>query len=139
MTTQAQFRAEEAAMADSRKQQRESRRSARDAKDRVKDALQGVTSTMDRREIKQSGGIYDVSTRSYKPKKPNPQTGKKNIQDDGIDFPERDVPDEEEGGIDFNGSLRICRNGEPYWIDISFDKDVGAYSGSQNPNFPINP
>jgi len=39
---------------------------------------------------KESGGIFDVETGYYKPLEPNEQTGRRNIQDDGVDTPSRD-------------------------------------------------
>ena len=47
---------------------------------------------------KQSGGIYDLSTTYYEPLPANPQTGKRNLQDDGIDFVGRDRSIEDGGG-----------------------------------------
>lgn len=37
-----------------------------------------------------SGGIFDVETGYYKPLEPNEQTGRRNIQDDGVDTVNRD-------------------------------------------------
>ena len=39
---------------------------------------------------KESGGIFDVETGYYKPLEPNEQTGRRNIQDDGVDTVNRD-------------------------------------------------
>lgn len=39
---------------------------------------------------KESGGIFDVETGYYKPLEPNEQTGRRNIQDDGVDAVNRD-------------------------------------------------
>ena len=50
---------------------------------------------------KKEGGIFDVETGYYDPPEPNPQTGKRNLQDDGIDGVDRDralANDAESGG-----------------------------------------
>ena len=45
-----------------------------------------------------SGGIYDLSTRFVAKPKRFPQTGKRNLQDDGIDFVSRERVEETAGG-----------------------------------------
>jgi hypothetical protein len=42
------------------------------------------------------------------------------------------------GGGGFNGSVLICINGEPYYIDIPYDESIGAYPGADGANFTIN-
>jgi len=46
---------------------------------------------------KKEGGIYDLSTGYYKPKKEFPQTGKRPIQDSDEDFVGRERTDEDGG------------------------------------------
>ena len=41
------------------------------------------------------------------------------------------------GGGGFNGSVLICINGSPYYIDIPYDSGTGAYEASEGANFPI--
>ena len=76
---------------------RETRSNARREKNEIRERLQGVNNTSDRRSIK-SGAIYDLSTNSYVEKKEFPQTGKRSIQDNAIDFVDRDRIEEEGGG-----------------------------------------
>jgi hypothetical protein len=38
---------------------------------------------------------------------------------------------------DFSGSVIICINGSPKYIDIPYDSETGAYSISSGANFPI--
>jgi len=39
--------------------------------------------------------------------------------------------------IEFNGSVLICINGSPYYINIPYDTDKGAYAASEGADFPI--
>tara|TARA_R110000772_G_C13233333_1_gene433008 strand:- start:96 stop:401 length:306 start_codon:yes stop_codon:yes gene_type:complete len=41
------------------------------------------------------------------------------------------------GGGKFNGSVLICINGSPYYIDIPYDSETGPYAPSSGANFPI--
>jgi hypothetical protein len=41
------------------------------------------------------------------------------------------------GDVEFNGSVLICINGSPYYIDIPYDSDTGVYAASAGANFPI--
>ena len=76
---------------------RETRSNAREEKKAIKEKLQGVNNTSDKRAIK-SGAIYDLSTNSYAAKKEFPETGKRPIQDNAVDFVGRDGAEEGEGG-----------------------------------------
>jgi len=97
---------------------RETRNLAREEKKEIKERLQGVTNTRDRRAIK-SGAIYDLSTNSYVAKKEFPQTGKRPIQDDGVDFPSRDrIEEEVVGGGGGGGGLAGI---EIIWADQSIN------------------
>lgn len=52
----------------------------------------------------------------------------------------QDVFDIEQGGgdLDFNGTVILCINGNPYYINIAYDADKGPYSTDGNdPDFPI--
>ena len=48
--------------------------------------------------VAKSGGIYDLSTTTYKPKQENPQTGKRNIQDTPVDGARRDRVEKDTSG-----------------------------------------
>jgi hypothetical protein len=118
---------------------RETRSNARREKNEIRERLQGVNNTSDRRSIK-SGAIYDLSTNSYVEKKEFPQTGKRSIQDNAVDFVDRDRIEGEggsDGNVEFNGSVLICINGDPYYIDIPYDSETGPYASSSGANFPI--
>ena len=41
------------------------------------------------------------------------------------------------GGGGFNGSVLICIDGEPHYIDIPYDKSIGAYPAADGANFTI--
>lgn len=88
------------------------------------------------------GGIWDVSTDNYKQKDRNESDQNSKIGDDGIDAIGRGASPEGGGGggggdIEFNGSVLICINGSPYYIDIPYDSDTGAYAAASGANFPI--
>ena len=75
---------------------KEIRKQQRAAKKQEKDQLKQASGTKARRRIKEqfdkidegieSGGIYDVDTNTYTPPKPHPDTGKRNLLDDAVDF-----------------------------------------------------
>jgi hypothetical protein len=117
---------------------REIRGAQREAKDKMREALKGASSTKDRRAIKKAG-IYDLDTQ------PNQDDNKEGqderIQNDGIDHVDGQVDGGGGGGGvgGFNGSVLICIEGDPYWIDIAYDKDKGPYVGTEVPEFPIIP
>jgi hypothetical protein len=79
---------------------REIRKQQRAAKKQEKNQLKQVRGSKARRRIKEqfdkidegieSGGIYDVDTNTYTPPKPHPDTGKRNLLDDAVDFVPRD-------------------------------------------------
>lgn len=54
---------------------------------------------------------------------------------------DQDSSDIEQGGgggsVDFNGTVGICINGEPYYINIPYDDERGAYDVSEGEDFPI--
>ena len=126
---------------------KEIRKQQRAAKKQEKDQLKQASGTKARRRIKEqfdkidegieSGGIYDVDTNTYTPPKPHPDTGKRNLLDDAVDFVSRDSLEDGDDSIDFNGSVLICIDGKPFYIDIPYDPTTGVYSESNGANFPI--
>ena len=44
---------------------------------------------------------------------------------------------EDVDSIDFNGSVLICINGAPFYIDIPYDPIAGVYSESNGAHYPI--
>lgn len=128
---------------------REIRKQQRAAKKQEKDQLKQARGTRERRKIKEqfdkidegieSGGIYDVDTNTYTPPKPHPDTGKRNLLDDAVDFVPRDPLGDGDSGsnVEFNGSVIICINGSPFYIDIPYDSTTGVYPLSDGANFPI--
>lgn len=77
------------------------------------------------------GRTYDIDVSSFDPEKNKMGTDER-IQNDGIDKFE-----EENAGVEFNGSVLICIKGSPYWIDIPYDESTGPYDGTGDANFPI--
>jgi len=85
------------------------------------------------------GGIWDVSTSNYKQEDNNQQNQNNDIDQRGIDLLGAGTysVDSGEEAIQFNGSVLLCINGEPYWIDIPYDDSTGPYDGEDTANFPI--
>ena len=54
-----------------------------------------------------SGGIFDVDTGYYKPLEPNQQTGRRNIEDDGVDTPSRSRTEADDGGGGGGGEFEL--------------------------------
>jgi len=85
----------------------------------------------------QEGNIYDVDTGHYDPAF-NKEGTDETIFNDGIDqFGNEDDEEEETSNVEFNGSVLICIDGEPFYIDIPYDSDTGVYPSSDGANFPI--
>lgn len=83
----------------------------------------------------QQGNIYDVETGEYDTTF-NKQGTDETISNDGIDqFQTEEEPTSSD--VEFNGSVLICIDGSPYYIDIPYDSDTGAYAASEGANFPI--
>ena len=81
--------------------------------------------------------LYDIDTNNVD-ESFNKMGTDERIQNDGIDSLESPPDEEEEGAnIEFNGSVLICINGSPYYIDIPYDSDTGPYPSADGANFPI--
>jgi len=127
----------------SSKTRRNERKFDRALKDDYKSKLASVFTTAERRKIKAEysaakdrGGIYDVSTDTYRKYDNNQDDQNSDINRAGIDkIGSSDIP--ASGDVEFNGSVLICINGSPYYIDIPYDSDTGVYAASEGANFPI--
>jgi hypothetical protein len=116
-----------------RAETRRERQVEKDVKDRRKSLLRGASSTRERRDIK--AGVYDLSTRPDD----NKEGIDERIQNDGIDRITSPIQDGSgsDGNVEFNGSVLICINGDPYYIDIPYDSETGPYAPISGANFPI--
>jgi len=116
-----------------RAEARRERQVEKDVKDRRKSLLRGASSTKERRDIK--AGVYDLNTRPDD----NKEGTDERIQNDGIDRIASPIQDGSgsDGNVEFNGSVLICINGDPYYIDIPYDSETGPYASSSGANFPI--
>ena len=132
----------------SSKTRRNERKFNRALKDDYKSKLASVFTTAERRKIKAEysaakdrGGIYDVSTDTYRKYDNNQDDQNSDINRAGIDkIGSSNIPASGGGGggdIEFNGSVLICIDGSPYYIDIPYDSDTGPYAPSAGANFPI--
>jgi len=127
----------------SSKTRRNERKFDRALKDDYKSKLASVFTTAERRKIKAEysaakdrGGIYDVSTDTYRKYDNNQNDQNSDTNRAGIDkIGSSDIP--ASGDVEFNGSVLICINGSPYYIDIPYDSDTGVYAASEGANFPI--
>ena len=127
----------------SSKTRRNERKFDRALKDDYKSKLASVFTTAERRKIKAEysaakdrGGIYDVSTDTYRKYDNNQDDQNSDINRAGIDkIGSSNIP--ASGDVEFNGSVLICINGSPYYIDIPYDSDTGVYAASEGANFPI--
>jgi len=147
---------EERTSLDRQKSTRESRAEEKRVKDLRKEALDQASGTKERREVKAAdegellsmlgrsssggsdkGGIYDISTNNYS-QPPRNQSGQdSSIQDAGIDTLGAGASSASDSGVNFNGSVLICINGSPFYIDIPYDPTAGVYAESNGANFPI--
>ena len=129
----------------SSKTRRNERKFDRALKDDYKSKLASVFTTAERRKIKAEysaakdrGGIYDVSTDTYRKYDNNQDDQNSDTNRAGIDkIGSSDIPASGGGDVEFNGSVLICINGSPYYIDIPYDSDTGVYAASEGANFPI--
>ena len=147
---------EERTSLDRQKSTRESRAEEKRVKGLRKEALDQASGTKERREVKAAdegellsmlgrsssggsdkGGIYDISTNNYS-QPPRNQSGQdSSIQDAGIDTLGAGASSASDSGVNFNGSVLICIDGAPFYIDIPYDPTAGVYAESNGANFPI--
>jgi len=139
---------------------RERRAQERGIKKQRKEALNRATSTSQRREIKkeaeeailkingsssaggnQKGGVYDISTNNYSQPERNQTNQDVSTEEAGIDSIGGSSSLGGGGGggsnVQFNGSVLICINGSPFYIDIPYDTTAGVYPLSDGANYPI--
>jgi hypothetical protein len=143
---------------------RERRAKEKEIKKQRQEALNQATSTSQRRKIKEDaeentlaiqgpsssggddkGGIYDISTNNYSQPQRNQSGQDSSIEEAGIDTLGAGIGEglsdsstnDPQGEIDFNGSVIICIDGEPFYIDIPYDATEGAYAISSGANYPI--
>lgn len=115
---------------------RDKRNKAKELKAAFKQRLKSLDNTKDRRELKEQfkSSLKDIDTGLES----NRGGAGSTVQDDGVD----NVDSSNDGsvgggGVEFNGSVLICINGSPYYIDIPYDSDTGPYAPSSGANFPI--
>tara|TARA_R110000851_G_scaffold188422_1_gene338467 strand:- start:104 stop:619 length:516 start_codon:yes stop_codon:yes gene_type:complete len=148
---------EERTSLDRQKSTRESRAQEKEIKKQRREALNQATSTKERREIKKAaeeatlatrgpsssggsdkGGIYDISTNNYSQPQRNQSGQDSSIEEAGIDtLGAGEASSASDSSVEFNGSVLICINGSPFYIDIPYDSDAGVYPSSDGANFPI--
>tara|TARA_R110000824_G_scaffold87993_1_gene216556 strand:+ start:1126 stop:1587 length:462 start_codon:yes stop_codon:yes gene_type:complete len=126
-----------------RKDRREQKRALRKQE---KNQLKQTRGSKARRELRdefdkvekgiESGGIYDVDTNTYTPPEGNVAGSNTNMTETGVQSIPRDSL-EDVDSIDFNGSVLLCINGAPFYIDIPYDPTTGVYSESNGANYPI--
>ena len=118
------------------KLRRERRNKAKELKKKYNKIRSTLDNTADKRELKEQykAALLDIDTSLESNKSGAGST----IQDDGIDnVNSSGGGDSGGGGGEFNGSVLICINGSPYYIDIPYDSDTGAYAAGGGANFPI--
>jgi len=117
------------------KLRRERRNKAKELKKKYNEIRNTLDNTAEKRELKEqyNAALLDIDTSLESNKSGAGST----IQDDGIDNVNSSDDDDSGGGVEFNGSVLICINGSPYYIDIPYDSDTGAYAASGGANFPI--
>lgn len=109
--------------------------------------LSNATSRKERNEIraKADAALEQAEANfneTYKPSE-NKQDYESDILQRGIDqFTAPEATTESSSGsgsgnVEFNGSVLICINGSPFYIDIPYDSDTGVYPSSNGANFPI--
>ncbi len=154
---------EERTSLDRQKSTRESRAEEKRVKDLRKEALgqarsQSTISTKDIRQIKAAdeeqlltmlgrsssggsdkGGIYDISTNNYSQPQRNQSGQDSSIEEAGIDtLGAGEASSSSDSSVEFNGSVLICINGLPFYIDIPYDPTAGVYPFDDGANYPIN-
>ena len=115
---------------------RDKRNKAKELKAAFKQRLKSLDNTKDRRELKEQfkSSLKDIDTGLES----NRGGAGSTVQDDGVD----NVDSSNDGsvgggGVEFNGSVLICINGSPYYIDIPYDSETGPYAPGSGANFPI--
>jgi len=116
------------------KLRRERRDKAKELKKKYNETRNTLDNTADKRELKEQykAALLDIDTSLESNKSGAGST----IQDDGIDNVDSSVGGDS-SSVEFNGSVLICINGSPYYIDIPYDSGTGAYEASEGANFPI--
>ena len=116
------------------KLRRERRNKAKELKKKYNEIRSTLDNTAEKRELKEqyNAALLDIDTSLESNKSGAGST----IQDDGIDNVDSSG-DDGGGSVEFNGSVLICINGSPYYIDIPYDSGTGAYAASEGANFPI--
>jgi hypothetical protein len=123
------------------KLRRERRNKAKELKKKYNEIQNTLDNTADKRELKEQykAALLDIDTSLESNKSGAGST----IQDDGIDNIDSSADGGGGGGgggggdVEFNGSVLICIDGSPYYIDIPYDSDTGPYAQSEGANFPI--
>jgi len=148
--------AEEGTSLDRQRATREPRAQEKRISNLRKEALNQASGTKERREVKAAdegellamlgrssaggnvrGGIYDLSTDNYSQPQRNQSGQDSSIEDSGIDTLGAGASSASDSSVEFNGSVLICINGSPFYIDIPYDSDTGVYPSSDGANFPI--
>jgi len=116
------------------KLRRERRDKAKELKKKYNETRNTLDNTADKRELKEQykAALLDIDTSLESNKSGAGST----VQDDGIDNVDSSGGDDS-SSVGFNGSVLICINGSPYYIDIPYDSGTGAYEASEGANFPI--
>jgi len=120
-------------------------RRQKEIRERRDDYLGTAQSVQDRRDIKSKADAALEQAeanfnKTYYPSR-NKDDDESDILQRGIDQFNAPESTPESGGVarnlEFNGSVLICINGSPYYIDIPYDTDTGVYAESAGANFPI--
>jgi len=149
---------EERTSLDRQRATRERRAQEKEIKKQRREELNKATSTKERREIKKDaeeellairgpsssggsdkGGVYDISTNNYSQPQRNQSGQDSSIEEAGIDTLGGSGASSDGGSsVEFNGSVIICINGVPFYIDIPYDPTAGVYPFDDGANYPIN-
>ena len=136
---------EEKTSLDRQRARRELNKRKKELRKQEKEELSNASGTKERRSIKKAAD--DALERAganfnekYYPSR-NKQDYESDVQQRGIDqFTAPEATPESGGGssnVEFNGSVLICINGSPFYIDIPYDSNTGVYPSSDGANFPI--
>jgi hypothetical protein len=136
MPSQSQLDWDNTVSRNQQKETRERRSTQRSMKDEMNKALRGASSTKERREIKEQFKIDTNKASSQTDNQTGVNQDSNQRGDDSFKPSYYEIPDGG-GNVEFNGSVLICINGDPYYIDIPYDSETGPYSPSSGANFPI--